>query len=214
MPSTNLIQNIHEGLASPGNGETSLIKGNYEYWHYACDGFNDQGWGCGYRTLQTISSWVMLNYATRAKVSVPTIRNIQETLVLLKDKDVNFVGSREWIGSFEVCLVLEKLYNIPSKVIHVNIGRTLKNYVHEIKNHFERFRCPIMMGGDKDCSSKCIIGIHFASDIDNIYLLIVDPHFVGKALIKENLHNNWVRWHNINEFLDSSFYNMCLPQVK
>ena len=31
----------------------------YEYWHYLCDGFDDRGWGCGYRTLQTIASWII-----------------------------------------------------------------------------------------------------------------------------------------------------------
>ena len=34
--------------------------------------------------------------------SVPDIRRIQEVLVTLDDKEQSFVGSREWIGSFEV----------------------------------------------------------------------------------------------------------------
>ena len=47
------------------NGDTILeIFGvnkevGYEYWHYLCDGFDDRGWGCGYRTLQTIASWII-----------------------------------------------------------------------------------------------------------------------------------------------------------
>lgn len=35
--------------------------------------------------------------------SVPSLRAIQEVLAALEDKDRSFVGSREWIGSFEVC---------------------------------------------------------------------------------------------------------------
>ena len=31
----------------------------YDYWHYVCDNFDDRGWGCGYRTLQTIASWII-----------------------------------------------------------------------------------------------------------------------------------------------------------
>ena len=31
----------------------------YDYWHYCCDTFDDRGWGCGYRTLQTIASWII-----------------------------------------------------------------------------------------------------------------------------------------------------------
>lgn len=70
-----------------------------------------------------------------------------------------------------------------------------------------------MMGGDKDCSSKCIVGLHIRNE--DVYLLIVDPHFIGKAKSAEYLkNNNWVKWQNLNDFLDSSFYNLCFPQLK
>ena len=59
-----------------------------------------QGWGCGYRTLQTISSWIIKNQ--KLNKSVPSIREIQQVLVNLEDKERNFIGSRQWIGSFEV----------------------------------------------------------------------------------------------------------------
>lgn len=36
---------------------------------------------------------------------VPSIRAIQETLVELDDKPSSFVGSRQWIGSFEVMFI-------------------------------------------------------------------------------------------------------------
>lgn len=70
-----------------------------------------------------------------------------------------------------------------------------------------------MMGGDKDCSSKGIVGIHVADD--TAYLLEVDPHFYGVArFIGKLQHNNWVRWQNISEYSECSFYNLCLPQLK
>ena len=51
-----LSDNVHRiGLENPPielGREISLIKGNYEYYHYICDQFDDRGWGCGYRTLQ------------------------------------------------------------------------------------------------------------------------------------------------------------------
>lgn len=62
-----------------------------------------QGWGCGYRTLQTIASYLSLQQQGKAG-QVPTIKEIQETLVHLEDKKKSFLGSREWIGSFEVNL--------------------------------------------------------------------------------------------------------------
>lgn len=109
-------------------------------------------------------------------------------------------------------LVLNRLYNAPCKIIHVWNGTELKTQTDTIKNHFIEFGSPIMMGGDKDCSSKCIVGIHLG---DCTHLLIVDPHFVGKARSVEDLKKrNWVKWQNLDDFDDSSFYNLCLPQVK
>ena len=44
--------------------------------------------------------------------SVPSLREIQEALVELGDKPLSFIGSREWIGSFEACLVLDYFYGV------------------------------------------------------------------------------------------------------
>ena len=55
------------------------VKGEYEYCHYLYDGTDDRGWGCGYRTLQTIISWIQHN--SRTELTVPSIKKIQEILV-------------------------------------------------------------------------------------------------------------------------------------
>ncbi|KAA5581875.1 hypothetical protein F3H14_37530, partial [Pseudomonas aeruginosa] len=44
-------------------------------------------------------SWMKLNHMD---VAVPSIREIQSILVDLEDKPKTFIGSRQWIGSFEV----------------------------------------------------------------------------------------------------------------
>ncbi|KAH9634593.1 hypothetical protein HF086_006218 [Spodoptera exigua] len=42
-----------------------------------------------------------------------------------------------------------------------------------------------------------------------------DPHYVGKEQTKEFLfHKGWVKWQQLTDFIDTSFYNLCLPQVK
>lgn len=108
--------------------------------------------------------------------------------------------------------MLNHLYHVLSKIIHVPSGKTLSEQISGIKKHFEEFASPVMMGGDRDCSSKCIVGIH--QGLRNAYVLI-DPHFVGRAKSMEQLENyHWVKWQSINSFIDSSFYNLCLPQVK
>jgi len=211
----------------------------YEYCHYCCDRFDDRGWGCGYRTLQTIASWIInrkelqssehQNNETEAK-SVPSISEIQKILVEdLKDKPNSFNGSRDWIGSFEVCLILDYLYDVPSKIIHApsiqtkgEVQHGLLNHVEALRSHFQKFGSPIMMGGDVDCSSKGIFGIATTKNKKN-YLLVVDPHFWNKSSSSnstktfcEQLQNEgWIQWKCLEtDFCDSSFYNLCLPQLK
>ena len=29
--------------------QVALVSGEYDYYHYLCDGTDDRGWGCGYR---------------------------------------------------------------------------------------------------------------------------------------------------------------------
>ena len=69
-----------------------------------------QGWGCGYRTLQTLCSWAVEHL--QSDVSVPSLSKIQEVLVEVGDKPLSFVGSRQWIGSYEASIVMDQLYKV------------------------------------------------------------------------------------------------------
>ncbi|XP_076063152.1 UFM1 specific peptidase 1 isoform X2 [Oratosquilla oratoria] len=200
----------------PDTSRVSLVQGDYLYYHYGCDAFDDRGWGCGYRTLMTLCSWVRLQQEQHGKPNIPPVPNIeqiQKTLVDLGDKPSSFASSREWIGSFEVCLILDELYGISSKIIHMNSGTELQNQVEMLHNHFENSGSPIMMGGDTDASSKGIMGI--ATGATKSYLLIVDPHFWGEGTDADELVSlDWIKWHALEDFSPSSFYNLCVPQLR
>ena len=79
-----------------------------------------QGWGCGYRTLQSLCSWAENKLHSSSShiaeggvvADVPSLRKIQEVLVEVGDKPQSFIGSREWIGSFEACIVLDHLFGV------------------------------------------------------------------------------------------------------
>ena len=58
------LQRVSEYLQSQAEitqkakkGRTAVIKGACTFFHYLCDGVDDKGWGCGYRTLQTLCSF-------------------------------------------------------------------------------------------------------------------------------------------------------------
>lgn len=215
-----LLRDVHKSLDSPEEGgETYLVKGSYLYYHYACDGEQDQGWGCGYRTLQTLCSHLRLTKAqlTASQESSstvqgcePSLRGIQEALVTMQDKEEGFVGSREWIGSVEVSLCLDYFHDVPGKIIHVKTGSDLPSIVPDLIQHFKTRGTPIMMGGDSDASSKGVLGVHAGSQ--HSYLLILDPHFTGKATLEQLIDKEWVSWKPTDSFMASSFYNLCLPQ--
>ena len=199
----------------PDAQETSSVRGEYEYWHYLCDGVDDRGWGCGYRTLQTIISWISRNKKGGSVESVPSIAEIQDTLVKMGDKQGTFSGSKEWIGSVEVALVLDQICDVPGKIVHARSGQELEQVYDQLKLHFDTTGCPAMMGGDLDASSKGVFGTCLTST--GKYFLIIDPHFVEPSKHKtspaELVAQGWASWVNLEQFSSSSFYNICLPQI-
>ena len=104
--------------------EVAMVQGAYTYYHYMQDKFNDDGWGCAYRSLQTLISWFRLqvhmhklkhyllkglgfilnsdSFQGYTETKNPTHAQIQKCLVKLGDKPKDFIDSKQWIGSTEV----------------------------------------------------------------------------------------------------------------
>ncbi|KAJ1080170.1 hypothetical protein NDU88_000390 [Pleurodeles waltl] len=176
-----LARNVHEGLPPPTSQikDTTLVRGDYLYYHYGCDGVDDRGWGCGYRTLQTMCSWVV-DQDPVPRRPIPTLPQIQEALVQMQDKPSSFFGSRSWIGSVEVALCVDYFYEVPCRIIHIRQGNEHPGVVEELRAHFQSVGAPVMMGGDTDNSSKGILGL--CSGPEGHYLLVLDPHSYGPGL--------------------------------
>ncbi|XP_042368166.1 inactive Ufm1-specific protease 1 [Plectropomus leopardus] len=210
-----LLNNVHTGVPNPLTHPVkySLIKGDYLYFHYGCDGQDDRGWGCGYRTIQTMASWICNNSPLKDRPP-PSLPEIQQALVTMGDKPGSFSGSREWIGTFEASLILDFFYDVPCKLVHVRGGGAELEHVAvaELHQHFERHGSPVMMGGDRDNSSKGIFGV--CTGDKGSYLLVVDPHYYGCQLEKTELQTRgWVSWKRVSSLDQSSFYNLCMPQT-
>ncbi|VDK24535.1 unnamed protein product [Taenia asiatica] len=103
------------------NVRCEIVRGRYTYKHYLQaftdptidallflylrgtwqDGMDDKNWGCAYRSLQTLASWLLWRGIVTPLQPLPSHRDIQEALVRVGDKPSKFVGSRQWIGSLE-----------------------------------------------------------------------------------------------------------------
>lgn len=76
---------------------------------------------------------------------------------------------------FQVCLVLDKLFDVPCRILHCPAGLNgLPTIFPKLEEHFAKSldAPPIMMGGDRDASSKGVLGT-CSADGDNWLLILV-----------------------------------------
>ena len=156
------------------HGTTHCVRGAYEYYHYMQDRFDDNGWGCAYRSLQTLCSWFSLqNYTSLAPL---THREIQRVLVDI-DKPKAFLGSTEWIGAVELAYVLDERYGVSCKILTVPSGYDLPSRARELARHFDETGTPVMMGGGK--LAYTLLGVQWDEKTGECAFLILDPHHTG-----------------------------------
>ena len=79
-------------MPPPAALQISTVAGAYDYHHYMQDRFDDAGWGCAYRSLQTLASWLRAQHYTSRPP--PSHAEIQKALVGVGDKPPEFVGSK------------------------------------------------------------------------------------------------------------------------
>uniref|UniRef100_A0A6P7GH19 Probable Ufm1-specific protease 2 n=1 Tax=Diabrotica virgifera virgifera TaxID=50390 RepID=A0A6P7GH19_DIAVI len=202
--------NPHEGVKNTDNGGTiALVKGKYEYYHYCQNNMDDNGWGCAYRSLQTLASWFKLQgYVDR---DVPTYQEIQQCLVDIRDKPSSFVGSRQWIGSTEVNFVLNTLLGVQNKIVYVSNGEDMASQGPELVNHFQNYGSPIMIGGG--VLAHTILGVDYNQQTGDIRFLILDPHYTAGEDLHVIQNKGWCGWKNLSFWNKTAYYNMCLPLV-
>uniref|UniRef100_A0A0K8TZQ5 Probable Ufm1-specific protease 2 n=1 Tax=Bactrocera latifrons TaxID=174628 RepID=A0A0K8TZQ5_BACLA len=204
------LVNTHIGLRPSGitDGRQYLVQGNYHYYHYLQQEMQDKGWGCAYRSLQTICSWFLLQGYTEKPV--PTHREIQKYLVNIGDKQPSFVGSTQWIGSTEVSMCLQGFLNVDSRIQHVTSGAEVANLASDLAMHFQTQGTPIMIGGG--VLAHTIIGIDYCSQTGKVKFLILDPHYTGADDLHTIQTKGWCGWKGGDFWDKKSYYNLCMPQ--
>lgn len=209
------LADVHVGIKGHGLGDTGVsvhvVRSRYLYCHYMQDRFNDSGWGCAYRSLQTLMSWcVTEGLASFPGGVLPTHREIQGALVAIGDKPSKFVGSREWIGANECCYALEKLTGVSSRILHVSRGSEMESKGRELARHFDDQGSPVMIGGG--VLAWTILGVARDSRTGKAKFLILDPHYEGADKVDVIQAKGWVAWKGANIFKPNAFYNLCMPQ--
>lgn len=204
------LLNTHLGVRPSGvtDGKEYLVNGNYHYYHYLQQQVQDKGWGCAYRSLQTICSWFLLQgYTERA---IPTHLEIQEYLHKINDKPSSFVGSSQWIGSTELSMCLQGFLNVDSKILHVASGAELSTIAPELAMHFQTQGTPVMIGGG--VLAHTIIGVDYCVQTGQAKFLILDPHYTGADDLSTIQIKGWCGWKSVDFWDKKSYYNLCMPQ--
>lgn len=206
-----ILINPHQAISQnneKGSLKISTVKGLYAYHHYMQDNFDDSGWGCAYRSLQSIVSWFRLQGYT--DVPVPSHQTIQKCLVDIGDKPHSFIGSKDWIGSTEVGFVLQSLLNITVRVLYVSTGEKMPEIVPDLLHHFDTQGTPVMIGGG--VLAHTILGVSYDEITEEIKFLILDPHYTGTEHLPTIINKGWCGWKSKDFWRKDTFYNMCLPQ--
>lgn len=204
-----VLLDVHVGLkaAAVSGGRQYLVQGSYGYHHYMQDAFDDNGWGCAYRSLQTLCSWFRhQRYSSRP---IPTHRQIQEILVKLGDKPKSFIDSRQWIGSTEVAMVLQSYMGIDSRILNVRTGAQMADLGPDLSMHFQSQGTPIMIGGG--VLAHTILGIDYNAETNELKFLILDPHYTGADDLAVIQSKGWCTWKTTNFWDKKSYYNLCMP---
>jgi hypothetical protein len=188
-------------------GVKHAVKGHLAYFHYAQDGFDDKGWGCAYRSLQTLISWLKeQNYWHN---EIPSHYQVQKLLVELGDKPKEFIGSKDWIGAYEVMLVLDSYCKVPCRILNLTSGGEISSKGRELACHFDNEGSPVMIGGG--VLAYTLLGVDYNEDTGDCRYLILDPHYVGSDNLSTVLSKGWCGWKGPEVFRTDCFYNLCMP---
>ncbi|GCC26973.1 ufm1-specific protease 2-like isoform X1 [Chiloscyllium punctatum] len=206
--SNKYLKTIHKYIPSPSSDEFQVfvVYGSYTFHHYLQDDINDGGWGCAYRTLQTILSWY--NHQGYINVPIPTHEKIQKILVTAGDKGPSIVGSTDWIGSFEIRSVLNS-FGITSKIMNIRAGSELVLAARELAEHFEVQGTPVMVGGEP--LAHTLLGVAWNEETGAVKFLVLDAHYTGED-DWASVIDKAIEWKDEDFWDPLEPYNLCLPQ--
>ena len=189
----------------PAGAVTHLLRGAVRYYHYGQGGTSDHGWGCGYRTVQTMLSWL----ATAPPPSVPELQ-----AVLSRAHPAAFPGPRGWIGVNDAVVLVDDIHGAAVEVVTLPSGGSAATLLPRLAEHFDSGGGPVMVGGGGDPYSKTVLGVATRPPA----LLIADPHYGGPPLeaaeasrLESLWREGWIAWKPLRICLpSSSFYNFGL----
>jgi hypothetical protein len=192
----NRIKNIHLEMILTDNNinKCNSIEGDY-YYFYTLN--NDKAWGGGYRALQTLISWYILN--GKAKLEIPNLNDIKSHLIYLgrySSKSFKANHNRQ-ITLTDLAMVIGYLIDTKTEIISHPNTKELMKIIH---NNLLENKSPIVISFDSYIMYT-IIGV----DLITERLLILNHLYSGKPALFYIIKANVCKWITVNELFDQQY---------
>uniref|UniRef100_A0A0D9VB57 UFSP1/2/DUB catalytic domain-containing protein n=1 Tax=Leersia perrieri TaxID=77586 RepID=A0A0D9VB57_9ORYZ len=168
-------------LESEANSSTSIISGHVD--HHQSLSSEDQGWGCGWRNIQMLSSH-LLNQRPEAREAlfggagfVPDIPSLQRWLEIAWDKNFDTLGSihfhnkvygvKQWIGTAE-CAALLRSFGLRARVVDFDSTESSSLHSKNGKHAPKQVQGPIDKFVTKNVSPKSTSSELCQEDAENM----------------------------------------------
>jgi hypothetical protein len=139
------IRDVHYHVPSGHPKDAIIVRDGYHYYHYNVDGYEDAGWGCAYRVIQTMISWFLDVIG-----DIPRIEEMQRILKRIDFAHATIeIGSKQWIGCIEASEILGEVSDgrISCRILHAQNLDDLESIIfNEIRNHLVDVGSPVMIG--------------------------------------------------------------------
>eukprot|EP00053_Salpingoeca_punica_P001568 m.34061 g.34061 ORF g.34061 m.34061 type:complete len:254 (+) comp11096_c0_seq1:169-930(+) len=223
--------------APPSQGKdcrTVTATGDLLYYYYGCDDTDDRGFGCGYRTISSICSWLRLRRSsihqlTAAAVveapALPVVPDMKREPSIKELQALLGVSGTHWLSTLDAVVPLDTYYQTDCKYASFASGADLQTHASlaTLETHFRMHGSPVMVGGNVDASARALLGVHVdPHNLANCRVLVLDPHMYlglhGGRLTADEIYDaavshGYLAWRPLSLFDSRSFYNLAMPQL-
>lgn len=196
--STEYFINIHQHLRD-NNDNKCIING--DYLTCLCH-FEDKTFGTGYRAIQTLVSWFYFNNNDQYPyLTIPTIQDIKQSLILLGELTTNDIDKPYSITINQLSLVLSFLIDLQceSNSIFRSQLAIFKQELEAIYYNTKHEPSPVILSIGIN-SFYTVIG--YDKELNEI--LVISHEYIGKISLINSLKMNIIQWVNIDNFFNQT----------
>lgn len=185
------------------NTSSSLItiEGDYFYFHTNMDKFNDKHWGNGYRALQTMLSWFLLN--GYSNFEIPNLEDIQKILICLGQKNLSIFSKNKIINLSDIGMSFSYIVDSELEIIAFRNRKEFEENLEDLKDCVTHYKSPLLISVSSDLLGiYTVLGINIINeDLSASQLLILNHNYSGNSSPFNIIKSGVCKWLKLTDFL-------------